>query len=607
MAETPPPVYPALMQPRITQPAARPFRVVASERHYPLLGWRRCWTSGDPHPFAFEDASRSCAPGVAGWRVEATERTDAGGWRYGTAFSRLGDHRHGGRAAKRSTDRCRRRVWVHCVDAGPAPRTEEEPEAEEDGVALFWRVISQTLGRRPLQDYPMDPSSWYRVRKSHERSYDAWLAEAHVDVPPSDLRDLAHAFLYCRAAYGFAMHEGHMDSIGNAAALFTYKKVAYFDPAEDCCASENTRALRAMVGLSSDAVLGARWSTQAYKPSFFVAVDKERKWVVLGIRGTVATRDLLADVTASQVKFRTGRAHLGFLRCAAYIEKAALPALREAHAKYADHALVLCGHSMGASVAALLALAHLDDDVWPAFEATRVFCMAAGPCVSRDLAEACRPFCLGAVRGRDPIARLSVLSVEGLLDELVDQGLGRRLSLLLFGATPIMARGGASVRHDETGVDDGEVPLSGFTADAPTTPPTKSAPAPINSTLSEAPSPVAAPEAEDGFRPSRAIAAALAETESAVREPLLLPGEAVHVDQREEGPVAFASSASDYERLLVSNALLGHHLPAGYCDLLLELSGAYDADEQGDERLAALRARVLASDWSRPEFRGALA
>ena len=87
---------------------------------------------------------------------------------------------------------------------------------------------------------------------------------------------------------------------------------------------------------------------------------------------------------------------------------------------------MLCGHSMGASVAALLALAHIDDDsVWPTFSKTRVYCMAAGPCVSRNLAEACKAFCLGAVRGRDPIARLSVLSVEGLLDELVDQGLGR--------------------------------------------------------------------------------------------------------------------------------------------------------------------------------------
>ena len=43
----------------------------------------------------------------------------------------------------------------------------------------------------------------------------------------------------------------------------------------------------------------------------------------------------------------------------------------------------------------------------------------------------------------------------------------------------------------------------------------------------------------------------------------------------------------------------GHHLPAGYCDLLLELSGAYTSDESSDA-LAALRARVIASDWARP-------
>ena len=115
--------YPALMQPRITQPKARPFRIVASERHYPLAGWRRCWSRGDPHPFEFEDGGRPCAaPDGDGWRVEVRDATDSDGWIYGTAFERLSDHRKGGRAAKRSTDRCRRRVWVHCVDAGQFER-----------------------------------------------------------------------------------------------------------------------------------------------------------------------------------------------------------------------------------------------------------------------------------------------------------------------------------------------------------------------------------------------------------------------------------------------------------------------------------------------------
>ena len=580
--------YPALMQPRIAQPKARPFRIVASERHYPLAGWRRCWSRGDPHPFEFEDSGRPCAaPDGDGWRVEVRDATDQEGWLYGTAFERLNDHRKGGRAAKRSTDRCRRRVWVHSVDAGPAP-VEDEEIVEDDGTSLFWRVCRATLGRRPLQDYPMDPTAWYRVRRGHERFYDEWVSKPHPEVMRAQLVDLAHAFLYCRAAYGFAMAEGHMDSLSKGAALFTYKKVAYFDPAEDCCGAENTRSLRSMAGLSEDSVLCAKWSIKAYKPSFFVCLDHSRRWVVVGIRGTVATRDLLADVTASQVKFLGGRAHLGFLRCAAFVEKAAAEALRKAHENYADYDLVLCGHSMGASVAALLALAHVDDDsVWPAFSSTKVYCMAAGPCVSRNLAEACKSFCLGAVRGRDPIARLSVLSVEALLDELVDQGLGRRLQQLLFGAAPSSeARGAVSVAHTDDINENVEVPLSGLTADLDVF---------AESVVAEA-----APEKPVvAHGNSRAIAAALAETESSVREPLLLPGEVVHVDRLATGPVAFAANAGDYERLLLSNALLGHHLPAGYCDLLLELSGAYTSEEASDA-LAALRTRVIASDWARP-------
>ena len=213
--------------------------------------------------------------------------------------------------------------------------------------------------------------------------------------------------------------------------------------------------------------------------------------------------------------------------------------------------------------------------------------MAAGPCVSRNLAEACKAFCLGAVRGRDPIARLSVLSVEALLDELVDQGLGRRLQQLLFGAAPTpQVRGEISVPHADDINENVEVPLSGLTADLDVF---------AEAVVAErAPSP---PVVSSGN--SRAIAAALAETESSVREPLLLPGEVVHVDRLATGPVAFTATAGDYERLLLSNALLGHHLPAGYCDLLLELSGAYASDGSSDA-LATLRARVIASDWARP-------
>ena len=221
-----------------------------------------------------------------------------------------------------------------------------------------------------------------------------------------------------------------------------------------------------MAGLSEESRPLHEWSIKAYKPSFSFVWIMARRWVVVGIRGTVATRDLLADVTASQVKFRNGRAHLGFLRCAAFVEKAAAEALRQAHENYADYTLVLCGHSMGASVAALLALAHIDDDsVWPSFSKTSVL-HGRGTVRLRNLAEACKAFCLGAVRGRDPIARLSVLSVEALLDELVDQGLGRRLQQLLFGAAPSSeARGAVSVAHTDDINENVEVPLSGLTAD----------------------------------------------------------------------------------------------------------------------------------------------
>ena len=92
-----------------------------------------------------------------------------------------------------------------------------------------------------------------------------------------------------------------------------------------------------------------------------------------------------------------------------------------------------------------------------------------------------------------------------------------------------------SVTHTDDINENVEVPLSGLTADLDVF---------AEAVVAErAPSP---PVVSTGN--SRAIAAALAETESSVREPLLLPGAVVHVDRLATGPVAFAATAGDYDR-----------------------------------------------------------
>lgn len=218
--------------------------------------------------------------------------------------------------------------------------------------------------------------------------------------------------------------------------MFTVKKMT-FDVTEDVDDAQNTACLLSLADIKAADLLHVEWSNATYKPSFFVCLDHEREWVVLSIRGTLAMRDVLTDVTASQVAFCGGHAHLGFCKCAAFVEDGARDALRRAFRAAPAYRLVLCGHSMAGSIATILAAASRHGtSPWPKFNGLhpRVLHMGGAGSLSRDLALESERYCLGAIHGKDPIGRLSIVSIEAFLDELVDNGLGRRLSTLVWGA-----------------------------------------------------------------------------------------------------------------------------------------------------------------------------
>ena len=620
-------------QPRA--PEALAFRIVEHQRHFPfLVGWRHPVGLYDPHAYEDEAGHPANAPSQAGWEVEVTERTDRDGWLYGTAFERIATLRKGGRAGKRATDACRLRKWRYGLEGAPAALVAAGDGRGEDGDAvglfLFWQVLRSTLGRRPIREVPMDPTSLYRVRSAHARWYREWVTSRLPagPAPRRDVVDLAHAAIYIRATYGFAMAEGHMDGVRRGAAMFTYRK-AIFDVAEDVDDAENTACLLRLAGLEAADLLHVAWSNRTYRPSHFVAVDHARRWVVVAIRGTLATRDVLTDVTASQVAFCGGHAHLGFIKSAAFVEREAAPALAQAKLNHPDYALVLCGHSMAGSIGAVLALAaRHGKTAWPTFGGgpPRVFSIGGGGALSDALAEESKAFAVFGVHGKDPVPRLSVLRVEALLDELVDEGLGRKLNTLLFGATAPEPRSRrASVRHKEgdegDDYDDAAAAASEAAAAPDAAPPAKSdsalsllevEPEPDDDADDDAPSSDAA----------AAIDAALAEDESRIRVPLYTPGRCIHVDWDSfDGtagaitPFCFATVPTDYDRLLLSYTLLGYHIPKGYCELLFELAGAYDdspphPEDADDADLAAaataLRDRLRRTDWARPEVKGKL-
>lgn len=97
---------------------------------------------------------------------------------------------------------------------------------------------------------------------------------------------------------------------------------------------------------------------------FCVIADHKTRNIVIAIRGSISLRDIFTDLTATSDRFEAEglpsdtMAHKGMTIGAEYVQKR----LREtgivdkALARYPEYGLVLTGHSLGAGVAALLAL-----------------------------------------------------------------------------------------------------------------------------------------------------------------------------------------------------------------------------------------------------------
>merc|ERR1711988_934263 len=79
------------------------------------------------------------------------------------------------------------------------------------------------------------------------------------------------------------------------------------------------------------------------------------QWLVVAVRGTLSNSDFLTDVNAHVVPFLGGTAHEGIAKAAYELFERVGQSVRETLAANPELRLVLCGHSMGAGVAALTA------------------------------------------------------------------------------------------------------------------------------------------------------------------------------------------------------------------------------------------------------------
>ncbi|KAI8618022.1 hypothetical protein BC830DRAFT_1110767 [Chytriomyces sp. MP71] len=170
-----------------------------------------------------------------------------------------------------------------------------------------------------------------------------------------------------------------------------------------------------------------------FRSPYLVCLDREFKKVVVAVRGTMSTADVLVDLNCDLAAVTVPRwgedgvvmepiraqTHSGMLQTAMNIRQDVTGLLEglvlDVQSEYKDYGVVICGHSLGAGVAALLthllltsqATAHLP-----------VHCYAYSPpgCIATPRANKYHfsRFCTSVVLGDDTVPRLNRYSVERL-------------------------------------------------------------------------------------------------------------------------------------------------------------------------------------------------
>lgn len=165
------------------------------------------------------------------------------------------------------------------------------------------------------------------------------------------------------------------------------------------------------------------------QPSYHIVVHRQRRCVVMSIRGTYTAKDVLTDLNPHSEPFEGGLAHSGMLAAARWLLQNEGQTLHDVLQANPGFALVLVGHSLGAGTASLLSLLLRETGATPSGPSSNVLeippdmvtCWGFGcpPCVDLNLANSAS-FINNVVLQDDVVARVSPAALEDLRSEMDD-------------------------------------------------------------------------------------------------------------------------------------------------------------------------------------------
>ena len=176
--------------------------------------------------------------------------------------------------------------------------------------------------------------------------------------------------------------------------------------------------LQRLLALQGFALIAAEMKSECPEvPAYFLSASRDRKEVIVAVRGTASVNDFGTDVSAIPIPFPPNQnvtmAHGGIARAAIYL----VNELRICLGVFADkgYKITLTGHSLGAACATLLGIVLRED-----IPTVSVYGYGCPSCVCEELAGDEFDFVVNVVNNDDVVPRLNVPRSRELLQELVD-------------------------------------------------------------------------------------------------------------------------------------------------------------------------------------------
>ncbi|XP_037087617.1 diacylglycerol lipase-alpha-like, partial [Pollicipes pollicipes] len=246
-------------------------------------------------------------------------------------------------------------------------------------------------------------------------------------------KDVIHYMRFAMSIYGWPVFMMQHSSSG-CCRLCPYLKCGCkrlhtgAEIVEDNCCMCNSAATQKMAPLEDVELVYVTYHVDIGETPFMVAVDHDRQVVIVCIRGTMSTKDVVTDLECEGEPIPTNPVrddwlgHRGMVQTAEYIRdklaaerllERAFAATRRGPSAYR---LVLVGHSLGAGTAAILAI--LLRDTHPELR-----CFAYSPpggLLSMPAVEHTKEFITSVVVGKDVVPRIGLHQLEQLRSDLMD-------------------------------------------------------------------------------------------------------------------------------------------------------------------------------------------